>query len=396
MNFQFFMPSRLLFGPGKLAELATTEFFPGTKAMIVIGAGGAMVRNGYVDKVRELLKARGVDSVVYDKIRPNPLSGHIDEAAGIANAQGCDVIIGLGGGSSVDAAKGIALVATNGGSYWDYMPGGSGGNKPVTKPALPIVAIPTTAGTGTETDSWAVISKTDGSEKIDWGHDTLYPTLSITDPELTLTMPAHQTAYTGMDALFHAVEGYLSNARQPISDLLSLEAVSLVGKWLPVAIKEPGNLEARTMLSWASAEAGICESLAGCISHHSMEHAVSAFYPDVAHGAGLTMLSLSYFGFLAERCEPERFVNLAKALGEDVTKLPSREQPMAFVHALKKLIASVGIQTENLAAYGVKAADIPAMAENALATNAGGFELTPYRLSTQDICFIYEKALNAN
>ena len=387
------MPSRLLFGPGKLNELATTAFLPGSKAMIVIGAAGAMIHNGYLEKVQKLLTSRQVKSIVYDKIRPNPLSGHINEAAAIAREKACDVIVGLGGGSTIDTAKGIALVATNGGDYWDYMPGGSGGNKPVKEKALPIVAIPTTAGTGTESDSWAVISKSDGSEKIDWGHDTLYPTLSITDPELTLSVPANQTAYTGMDALFHAVEGYLSNARQPISDLLSLEAVTLVGKWLPVAVKEPANIEARTMLSWASCEAGICESLAGCISHHSMEHAVSAFYPEVAHGAGLSMLSLAYFGFLAERCEPERFVNLAKALGEDVAKLSPREQPMAFITALEKLLRAAALEKERLSVYGVKTADIPAMAENALDTNAGGFEVTPYRMSTQDICFIYEKAV---
>ena len=393
LDFQFFMPSRLVFGPGKLAELATTEHLPGKKALIVIGAGGAMVKNGYLERTQGYLAQRGVQSLVYDKILPNPLSGRVDEAAALARKERCDFVLGLGGGSTMDAAKGIALMAANDGVYWDYMPGGTGGGRDVKNPALPMVAIPTTAGTGSESDSWAVISKSDGTEKIDWGHDSLYPVLSIIDPELMLSVPPRQTAYTGMDALFHAVEGYLSTSRQPISDHLSLEAVRLIAANLPKAVKNGADLEARTNLAWASCEAGICESLAGCISHHSMEHAVSAFYPEVAHGAGLVMLSRAYFAHVARR-NPERFMELARALGQDVDvdALPDAEHPMPFVHGLDKLIKECGLGDECLSKYGVRKEDIPAMAQNALDTNEGGFQITPCNMTVQDVIDIYNEA----
>ena len=150
--------------------------------------------------------------------------------------------------------------------------------------ALPLVAIPTTAGTGTESDPWTVITKSDTNEKIGWGCDDTFPVLSIIDPELMLSVPPKMTAYTGMDAFFHAAECYIANVNQPASDLFALEAISLITKYLPEAVNKGSDIEARTKLAWASTEAGICESLSCCIAHHSMEHAVSAYYPDVPHG----------------------------------------------------------------------------------------------------------------
>ena len=294
-DFSYYMPTRVLFGCGKLKELSTTPFLPGTRALIVIGASGAMRKHGYLDRVIEYLKANNVDSVVYNKIQPNPVSEHVEEGAAVAKENQCDFVVGLGGGSTIDSAKSIAVMAVNPGVYWDYIHGGTGGGKTPENGALPIVAITTTAGTGTEADPWTVITKSETNEKIGWGSPFTFPTLSIVDPELMLSVPPKQTAYTGMDAFFHSVESYLATVNQPTSDHLALEAVGLITKYLPLAVKDGANLEARTKLAWANTEAGICESLSCCISHHSMEHAVSAFYPDVAHGAGLTMLSVSYF-----------------------------------------------------------------------------------------------------
>ncbi|HEY9593186.1 MAG TPA: iron-containing alcohol dehydrogenase [Spirochaetia bacterium] len=390
-SFMYYMPSRLIFGPGKLAELATTPYFPWKKALLVVGAGGATRRTGSLERVRGLLAGRGVAVVVYDRIKPNPEMAQVEEAAKIARDEKCDVVIGLGGGSTIDSSKSIAVLAKNPGRYWDYMMSGTGGRKTPTNGALPIVAITTTAGTGTEADPWTVQSNPETKEKIGWGNDSTFPALSIIDPELMTTLPPKQTAYTGMDALFHSVEAYLATCHQPASDLLALEAVSLIAKWLPVAVTDGKNIEARTALAWANTEAGICESLSSCISHHSMEHAVSAFYPNVAHGAGLTMLSVAYFTDVAER-NPERFAELAAAMGEKVDALPAEKRAMAFVGALEKLIRAAGLADEKLSAYGVKKSDIPAMAANSLSAMGGLFALTPVKQGQTDVERIFEKA----
>ncbi len=390
-SFSYYMPSRLIFGPGKLAELATTSYFPWEKALLVIGSGGAMRRSGTLARVQSLLASRGVAVLVYDKIKPNPEMDQVEEAARIAREADCDVVVGLGGGSTIDSAKSIAMLAKNPGRYWDYIMSGTGGRKIPVNGALPIVAITTTAGTGTESDPWTVQTNPQTREKIGWGTDCTYPTLSIVDPELMISLPPKQTAYTGMDAFFHSVEAYLATCHQPASDLLALDAVSRLTKWLPVAVADGSNIEARTSVAWANTEAGICESLSSCISHHSLEHALSAFYPAVAHGCGLTMLSVAYFGDVAER-NPERFADLARAMGEDVDALADAERPFAFIKALEKLIAAAGLAGEKFSDYGVKKSDIPAMAQNALTAMGGLFACTPVKQEQADVERIFERA----
>ncbi|MHC4643542.1 MAG: iron-containing alcohol dehydrogenase, partial [Planctomycetota bacterium] len=228
LDFSYFMPTRIIFGCGKLNELKTTPYLPGKKALIVIGASGAMRKHGYLDKVIGYLKENSVESVVFDKIVPNPVSEHVEEGANVAKENGCDFVLGLGGGSTLDSSKSIALMAVNPGKYWDYINGGSGCGKTPPSPALPVVAITTTAGTGTEADPWTVITKTDTNEKIGYGNDSTFPVLSIVDPELMVSVPPKMTAYTGMDAFFHSVESYLATINQPTSDHLALEAIGLI------------------------------------------------------------------------------------------------------------------------------------------------------------------------
>jgi len=391
LNFSFYMPTRILFGCGRLRELSTTPFLPGKKALVVIGASGAMRKQGYLDRIIGGLKDNGAEAVIYDKIQPNPLVGHVEEAAGVARKNRCDFVLGLGGGSTIDSAKSIAVMTVNPGRYWDYILAGSGGGKTPTNGALPIVAIPTTAGTGTEADPWTVITKPDTQEKIGWGNRFTFPTLSIVDPELMVSVPPQQTAYTGMDAFFHSVETYLATVSQPTSDHLALEAVGLITKYLPVAVKDGSNMEARTKLAWANTEAGICESLSCCISHHSMEHAVSACFPEVPHGAGLTMLSVAYFSYLAER-NPARFPDLARAMGEQTEGLSEKDQAMAFIAGLKNLIKNVGLDQHKLSNFGVQRTDLRRLAENAFHTMGKLFAITPVKLTLDDATAIYERA----
>lgn len=394
LDFQFFMPTRLIFGPGCLERLGGDAPLPrGDKAMIVIGSSGAMVRNGFLGRVQGLLAARGVHSVVFDKVRSNPESDAVEEAAATCRKLGVDFLVGLGGGSSIDTAKATALLAANDGVYWDYLHSSSGGGKTPANPALPVVAIPTTAGTGTEVDPWTVITKSGSQEKSSFGNDSTFPALALVDPRLMLSLPPRQTAFTGMDAFFHAVESSLNTRRSPMNDMLALEAVNLIGQYLPEAVADGANLEARTALAWASTAAGICESIGGCISHHSLEHALSAFNPELPHGLGLVLLSVPYFTRLGELA-PERFSDLALALGaEEAEHLPESEGPRLFAERLRALIEDAGLGDEKLADHGFTPDQTEALTENAFANMAKLFAVTPGSMTRKDVRGIFEAAI---
>src|SRR4030042_1098385 len=383
------MPTRILFGAGKLNELANVRYLPGKKALIVISADFTMKKYGYLDRVIGYLRDTGVQSTVFDKILANPVAEHVTEGAALAKQDGCDFVIGLGGGSSIDSAKSIAGMTKNPGEYWDYVRGGRCKGKHLSEGILPIVAIPTTAGTGTEANPWTVITKTETKEKIGWRADFTYPTLSIVDPELTISVPTRLTAYQGMDTFFHAVEGYLATISNPASDMYALDAIRLVTEYLPIAVKDGSNIEARSALAWASTQGGFVGSLSTTISHHSLEHAISAYHPDIPHGAGLTATSARYFTYLAER-NGTRFPDIARTMGENVDALPEAEKPFAFVTALKKLINSIGMEKANLASFGVKKEEAPVIAQNSIETMGGLYRYTSVKLEKEDVVKILE------
>ena len=391
MEFSYYMPARILFGAGALDKLASQPL-PGRKALLVLSAGTSMKKSGTLDRVRSLLAKNGAESVVFDKIQPNPVKAHVMEGAALAKEKGCDFVIGLGGGSSIDSAKSIALMAKNPGDYWDYVAGGSGKGKTTAGGALPVVAITTTAGTGTESDPWTVITKEDTNEKIGFGNDSTFPVLSIVDPDLMTTVPPALTAYQGFDALFHSVEGYIATLASPMSDLFALKSIELVAKWLPAAVKNGTDKEARANVALANTLAGFVESTSSCTSEHSLEHAMSAFHPALPHGAGLIMLSLAYHGFFLERIEAKRYADMAAAMGENVAALPEGKRGEAFLTALKKLQVSCGVDGLKMSDYGITKAELPALAENARATMGGLFTVDRYRLSLKETVEIFEKA----
>lgn len=382
MKFTYSIPTKILFGPGSFNDLATTPL-PGKKALIVITAGKSMRANGYLDRLIAMLDKQGIGHALFDKILPNPVLRHVHEGAALAREQGCDFVIGLGGGSSIDSAKSIAVMAKNPGDYWDYISGGSGKGRPLVNGALPIVAIATTAGTGTEADPWTVITKEDTNEKIGFGCAETFPVLSVVDPEMMLTIPAHLTAYQGFDALFHATEGYIANVATPLSDAYALKSIELLAKYLPAAVKDGSDLEARTQVALASTLSGMVESTSCCTSEHGMEHALSAFYPKLPHGAGLIMLSEAYYSFFAAKA-PERFTAMAKAMGVVTGHLPEAERPMAFVKALVELQKACGVDGLKMSDYGITKEDMAKCAANARHTMGGLFELDPYALSLDE------------
>ncbi|GAA0177693.1 iron-containing alcohol dehydrogenase [Clostridium sediminicola] len=390
MKFDYFIPTKIMFGQGKLNKLAKIKL-PGEKALIVISNGTSMRKNGYLDRVISLLKENNVESIVYDKILPNPIKSHVMEGAKLAKDENCDFVIGLGGGSSIDSAKSIAIMAKNPGDYWDYIYGGSGGGRPLKNGVLPIVAITTTAGTGTEADPWTVITKEDTNEKIGFGTSETFPLISIVDPELMLTVPPHLTAFQGFDALFHAVEGYIAKIANPMSDMYALKSIELIAKYLPVAVNEPDNIEARTNVALANTLSGLVESTSSCTSEHAMEHALSAYHPELPHGAGLIMLSEAYYNFFSDKV-PERFIDMARAMGEDVGMSEETDKSKIFVSALCHLMKKCNVNNLKMSDYGIERKEIGDIAKNSLDTMGGLFKVDRYKLSVDEIKGILEEA----
>ncbi len=382
--FSLHIPTRILFGCGEIKRLAT-EKMPGKKAMIVISGGASMKKFGYLDKVAGHLRENNVESIVFDKILPNPVKRHVMEAARLCRIEECDMIVGLGGGSSIDSAKAVAVMACNEGDYWDYIPSGSGKGCPVSK-ALPVIAIPTTAGTGTEADPWAVITNEESNEKTGFGSQLTYPYLSVVDPELMMSVPPRLTAYQGFDAFFHASEGFIAGCATPVSDLYALEAIRLLYKYLPVAVKDGRSLKARSKVAWASTLAGMIEATSSCVSEHSMEHAMSAYYPQLPHGAGLIAISEAYFEtFRNDRMK--RYMKMAEAM----TGLKSN-RPSDFIDALVRMQKECGVYGIRLSDWGLKAEDFPKMVQNARGTMGKLFANDPRPLTDEEVLAIYLKS----
>lgn len=387
MSFNYFIPSRILFGKGQLSKLHN-QSLPGKKALIVTSAGTSVKKYGYLGRLEEELKKANVEFILFDKILPNPIKPHVMEGAKLARESGCDFIIGLGGGSSIDSAKSIAVMASNEGDYWDYVGGGSGKGMPVAVDPLPVVAITTTAGTGTEADPWTVITNDETNEKIGFGYDKTFPVLSIVDPDLMMTVPTHLTAYQGFDALFHSTEGYINVVANEMSDMYALKSIELLGKYLSKAVNDGSDEEAREKVALANTLAGMVESTSGCTSEHSLEHAMSAFHPDLPHGAGLIMVSREYYTFFAKSgaCS-QRMIDMAVALGKKDAK-----EPMDFVIALLELQKACGMDNLKMSEYGIEKSEMEALAKNARHTMGGLFDCDPVKLSDNDVVEIYNKS----
>ena len=378
MNFQYYMPTRILFGKGQLSHLHEQEL-PGKKALIVTSAGTSMKKYGYLEQVERQLELAGVSSVLFDRILPNPIREHVMEGAALARQMGCDFIIGLGGGSSIDSAKSISIMATNEGDYWDYIEGGIGKGKPVLQRPLPIVAITTTAGTGTEADPWTVI--TNGKEKIGFGLDSTFPVLSVVDPELMMTVPKRLTAFQGFDTLFHATEGYLNLRANPMSDLYAQKAITLIGRSLAKAVQNGQDEQARAEVALANTLAGIVECTSGCTAEHSIEHALSGAHPNLELGAGLIMISCAYYANVAQKGNrDDRMIEMAKWIGKE-----DANSPMDFVVALQELQRQCEVDQLKMSDYQVESEEFEFLARHARETMGSLFEVDPAPLPEADV-----------
>lgn len=388
MSFQMYVPTRILFGEGQLNNL-NIQKMPGKKALIVISNGKSTRENGSLARTEEQLRLAGVESVVFNGIMANPLKSTVMEGAACAKKNGCDFIAALGGGSVMDASKAIAAMATNEGDLWDYVSGGTGKEKALVHEPLPIVAITTTAGTGSEVDQYGVISNDETNEKIGFGgYDSLFPRIAVVDPELMKSVPAEFTAYQGFDALFHSVECYIAAPANLMSDMYALTAIENIGAYLARAVKDGSDMEAREHVAFANTLSGVVMTISACTSEHSMEHAMSAYHHELPHGAGLIMISIEYFKYFIEKhaCD-ERFVRMAQALG-----MKDAKEPIDFITALAKLQKECGVADLKMSDYGIQDNEFMTLAKNARDTMGGLFACDRVSMSHEECAGIFERS----
>jgi alcohol dehydrogenase len=374
--FNFFpVPTDIQFGPGVLQSLPSrVQALSARKAFLVTDSG--LREAGILDTVVALLQGNGVEVEVCDRVKADSGSQLIDSTTAELKRSGAGVVIGIGGGSSLDTAKAIAALATNPGSCLDYI----GLHKVRNKP-LPVIAIPTTAGTGSEVTLWSVFTDDSRGLKVAIGGFLLYPAVALCDPELTLTLPAHLTASTGMDALAHAIECYTNTACQPISGALALEAIRLIGLHLRTAVLNGSNREARYAMMLASTMAGIAMNPTRLGLAHALAMPLGSWSLHVPHGLILAMLLplAMEFNYLAQA---DRFVDVARALGEPIDHLSRVEAARSAVEAVRALARDTGIPA-SMAAYGLREEHIKPVVEEAM--KSGNIPVNPRKTAAADL-----------
>ena len=378
----YFIPTVNLMGVGAHKEIpAQVKTLGGTNVLIVtdafLGRPGGMA-----DDIKAMLEAEGVKVTVYAGAEPNPTDVNVHDGLKVYQDCGADMILSLGGGSSHDCGKGIGLVA-NGGHIRDY----EGINKS-TKPMPPFIAVNTTAGTASEMTRFCIITNTSNKVKmaiVDW---RCTPNVAINDPLLMVGMPPSLTAATGMDALTHAVEAYVSTIATPVTDSAALMAMKLIANNLRNAVANGENMEARDNMAYAEFLAGMAFNNASLGYVHAMAHQLGGFY-NLPHGVCNAILLPHVEAFNLIAC-PERFVDIAIALGENVEGLSVREAADKALAAIRKLSADVGIPA-GLTELGVKEEDLKIMAENAM-KDACSFT-NPRKATMEDVINIFKAAL---
>ena len=387
MNFDFFNPTRILFGSGMLDRLHEQKL-PGRKALLLISNGKSTRMNGSLDRTVEQLRKAGVEYALFAGIMENPYKDVIMEGAAFARDNGCDFIVALGGGAVLDSSVAIAAMATNPGDLWDYVCGGTGKGRPLRNPGLPIVTIATTAGTGSEINCWGVISNPDTKEKIGFGAIELNPVLAVVDSELMKTVPPRYTAFQGFDALFHNTEVMISNGVNILSETLALSAIGHIAAYLPRAVKDGNDLEAREHVAYGSTIAGITMQLTSTTAEHSMEHSMSAYHHNLPHGAGLILISKAFYEFFIERraCDGQ-FVKMARAMG-----IADADKPEDFIAALVRLQKECGVADLKMSDYGFTPEESMTLARGARSMQGGLFAANPCEMTDEDCAAIFDKS----
>jgi len=379
-SFSFQLPVRIEFGRGSSGGVGEeAKNLGGTRALIVTDPG--VESAGLVEPVVARLAEAGLATVIFDDVAPNPRDTSVELGAMLAASEGCDVLVAVGGGSPMDTAKAIGVVATHGGKVHDYE-----GLGLVRKPITPLIAIPTTSGTGSEVTFWSVITDTARSFKMSIGSPLLAARVALVDPDLTVGLPAGITAYTGVDALTHAIEGYTSTLSEPLTDSLAVSAIRLIGKSLRQAYANGGNLDARNDMSLASLLAGVAFGNSDVAGVHCMGEAIGGLY-DTPHGVAMAIYLpvMADFSCIAV---PEKYAVVAEALGENVAGLSQLEAARLASVAIRKLTDDLGIPSASQA--GVRTEDFPRLAK-AASINVS-VESNPRAISEKDFLRLFEAA----
>ena len=376
INFSFFLPINVVFGCGKVKEVGNLTKAYGKKALIVTGRSSAK-KSGIYDKVNESLKKVGIYTVLFDKVTPNPLTTTAEEGAKFAKENGCDVVVAIGGGSIMDCAKAIAFLSVNSGNINDYI-----FNKLHSDKALPLVLIPTTCGTGSEGNGFAVLTNPENGDKKSLRCNAIVAKVSIVDPECMMTMPKNVLASVGFDALCHNIEAYTSKIAQPFTDALSLYGISLIADNLVNVYNGKGGKEAWEKIALASTIGGMVINTAGVTLAHGMEHPASGL-KNIVHGQGLAALTpvvieASYKG------NRDKFGKIARIFGG----LTAEDCSVKIRTLLKKL--DLDLKLSNL---GIKEEDIKWMAENCMKVSEASIKNNPVIFTKEEIEEIYKKAL---
>lgn len=381
-TYGFYIPTVSLMGVGSSKETGEqVKALGGTKALLVTDKG--IVAMGLADQIKVQVEAAGISVVIFDGSEPNPTDKNVHAGLKVYQDEKCDTIISLGGGSSHDCAKGIGMVATNGGHIRDC----EGVNK-TTKAMPPFVAINTTAGTASEMTRFCIITNTDTKVKmaiVDW---RCTPNIAINDPVLMVGKPSALTAATGMDALTHAIEAYVSTIATPITDACAIKAIELVAEYLRPVVANGDNLEARDKMAYAEYLAGMAFNNASLGYVHAMAHQLGGFY-NLPHGVcnAILLPSVCEFNVISN---PQRFADIAVAMGEDIGDLNVVDAAAKGIAAIRKLSADIGIPT-GLTALDVKEVDLRVMSENA--QNDACMLTNPRKANLDDVIGIYQAAM---
>lgn len=376
MNFQFNLPVNLIFGRGRAAEVGAITAKYGKKALIVTGTGSTK-KSGLLDRTIDYLKKSGVESSVFDKVKQNPLTTTAIEGAEYAKSENCDVIIGLGGGSIMDCAKAVAFLSVNDGDINDYI-----FNRLSSDNSLPLILIPTTCGTGSEGNGFAVLTNPENGDKKSLRCPAIIPKASIIDSQLMQTMPKHILSSVCFDALCHSMEAYIAKACQPMTEYMALSAIELIGKNLVEVYNGSDDANLWDAITWASTLGGMVIYTAGVALPHGMEHPASGL-KDIVHGRGLAALTSVITDASADSA-PEKYAVISKLLGGS--------SAADCGDAVRELLVKINLNVK-LSEQGISSEDIPWMTENCFRVSAASISNHPAAFDYDGIARLYEKAL---
>lgn len=384
MSYRFILNEVSYFGPGARKELPEVLNRLGCKKVFVVTDKG-LLKFGVAKMVTDVMDEAGIPYEIFSEVKPNPTVTNVKDGLKAFKESKANVIVAIGGGSAMDTAKGIGIVANNP-EFGDIV--SLEGCAPTKHKSVPIVALPTTAGTAAETTINYVIIDEDKQKKMVCVDPNDIPAVAIIDAELMYSLPKGLTAATGMDALTHAIEGYITKGAWEMSDMFELEAIRMISKYLPVAVEEPTNADARNGMAVAQYIAGMAFSNVGLGLVHGMAHPMGSLF-DVPHGVANALLLPTIMEFNMPACL-NKYPEIAKAMGIDVSGMTKEQASQAACDAVKDLAIKVGIP-QHLSEFGITAEDIPALAQQALedVCTPGN----PRDVTLDDIKALYAKVL---